>query len=241
MVHIFASTIMPICSSTVHSFSLRRIRLFTEFDFTVDLGRHASTDAAKYHIRHNIDNVCQGIVSFTFGAHCHTRQAHGKNHQAIAAPNQTNVVLIQTQTIFLSNDVGSRTSGGARTQKCLQTHARHRARLFAHASRLQAATSTKISLTALVVGPTGTWIDMVQCLVAHVDLSRTETRHASQPTAGFSAGSLTEINIKLAMVVGDRGVGPSIFSIQLMLREWFVGKAKEAHCGFESNGRSSAL
>jgi hypothetical protein len=67
---------------------------------------------------------------------------------------------------------------------------------------------------------------MVQCLVAHVDLSRTETRHASQPTAGFSAGSLTEVDIKLALVVGYRCIGPSIFAIQLMLREWFVGKAK---------------
>lgn len=188
---------------TIHSFSLRRIQLFTKFDFTVDLGRHTSTDAAKYHIRHDIDNVRQGIVSFTFGAACHTRQANGKNHQTIAAPNQTDIILIQAQTIFLSNDIGSRTNGGARAQKCLQAHARHRARLFAHTSRLQAATSTKISLTALVVGPARTWIDVIQCLVAHVDLSRTETRYASQPTAGFFAGSLTEVYIKLAMVVGD--------------------------------------
>jgi hypothetical protein len=226
---------------TIHSFSLRRIRLFTESDFTVDLGRHASTDAAKYHIRHDIDNVRQGIVSFTFGALCHTRQAKGKNHQTIAAPNQTDIVLIQTQTIFLSNDIGSRTDGGARAQKCLQAHARHWTRLFAHFSRLQAATSTKISLTALVVGPTRTWIDMVQCLVAHVDLSRTETRHASQPTAGFSTRSLTEGDIKLAMIVGDRGICPTIFAVQLILREWLVGKAKETHCGFDSNGRSSDL
>jgi hypothetical protein len=94
---------------------------------------------------------------------------------------------------------------------------------------LQAAATSKHTLTALVVGPTRSWIDMIQDPVAHVDLNRTEAHHTDQTAAGFLARSLAHGNLVFAFIGCVWTQGATILSFHLVSLERITRKAKETH------------
>jgi hypothetical protein len=188
-------------ANTIHDFPLRRIGPVSQFNFMMYLRRHASSDTTKDHIGHHVDTMCQGVISLTLGTSSDTGQTKTTNLQTIGTTNQLNIIVIQSQSIRVPNDMRRGTDGGSRTQCRFQTHTGTRTGRFTQLTGLETATTTKISLTTFIVGPTTARIDMIQGLVSHVNLRRTETNHGSQPTAGLMAGCLTQRNVKLGSIL----------------------------------------
>jgi hypothetical protein len=64
---------------------------------------HASTYAAERNISDKIDALNNCIIAFKVDADIETRCAYGKKLEAVVAPNQTYVVLVQPKIIMLHN------------------------------------------------------------------------------------------------------------------------------------------
>ena len=204
--------------------------MVTNLHFVMHLCRHASTDAAKGHVRNDIDDMRQHVVTFAFRETGHARQDARKDKEAIAASNQAHVILVQSQAIGLSNDIGRARHGWTWKQTGLEAHAQRRTRLFAELSRLETQTSAKLSLTTLVVGPTRARFDVVQSSMAHVHLDGAKAQQRSQDAARFAARCLAERNVKLGVVVNVGSVGASILALGHFIRsQWLRGEATKDH------------
>jgi hypothetical protein len=164
-----------------------------ELDFVVGLGRHAAGGAAEDQVGHAIHHTGALIVALAGGAHADQREEAGEDLQAVAAPDEADVVVVQSETVPLPDDDAGGGGGQSRTQHRFEAHAGTGTDGFAQV----APAAEGVALAAPVVGPPGSWLHVVQCPVPHVDQCRTEAQHRSKQTTRFPARCLTHANIVL--------------------------------------------
>lgn len=70
---------------------------------------------------------------------------------------------------------------------------------------------------------------MVEYFVSHVDLDRAEAGGGCAAAEGFLARCLAEGDVKGFCVVGIGAKGIAVFSLDFIVGEVVLGKAKEAH------------
>jgi len=149
----------------------------------IDLGRHASGDGTKDGIGQTSRDTSGDIDGIAIGQTGRNVTAAGQHLQTIGTTNETDIIRIQSQIVAFANHQGGGGHGQTGAATRFQTHARTRASTFTKLAGLQTATTTKVSLTTLVIAPSGIGIHVVQGLVAHVNLRGTVTEHGAQ-TAG---------------------------------------------------------
>jgi hypothetical protein len=210
-----------------HSLTGRRCHFLAMANFMIDLSGHATTDTAKDDIGYKVDNTSNHIVSLTGCQAGDDGTKTGKDLQAIGTTNQANIILIQSQGIGFSNDIGRGTDGQSGTTKGFQTHAGHGTGLITDLSWLKATTPSKVSLTTHVIRPATARFDMIQGLVTQMNLGGAETCHTSQPTAGRFTGSLTETNVKGVTISSITPKGTAILALDFIVRQRLTRKAKQ--------------
>jgi hypothetical protein len=136
----------------------------------IDLSRHTTTDTAKDDIRHKVNNSSNHIVSLTGRQAGDNGAKTRKDLQTIGTTNQAYIILIQSQRIGFSNDIGRGTDSQSGTKKGFQTHAGYGTSFVTNLSWLKTTTTSKISLTTHVIGPSTARFDMVQGFVAQMNL-----------------------------------------------------------------------
>ena len=154
-----------------HSLTGRRCHFLAMANFMIDLSGHATTDTAKDDICHTVNNSSNHIVSLTGRQAGDDGAKTGKDLQAIGTTNQAYIILIQSQRIGFSNNIGRGTDGQTGTAKGFQTHAWYGTSFVTYLSWLKTTATSKISLTTHVIGPSTARFDMVQGLVAQMNLS----------------------------------------------------------------------
>ena len=97
--------------------------LFTLFHFMVYPSSHAPTHTAESDVGNQVDEPHNGIVSIKINANIETRSTHRQNLQAIVAPNNPDIILIQTETILPHNHALRSTNCHTREAASLDTHA----------------------------------------------------------------------------------------------------------------------
>lgn len=204
-------------NSPRHCLPLRRRTTVADLDLVLDLGRHTPRHTAEHNIRNCIDNAHDRIISFAIDANVETSKTECEDLKAVTAPDQTDVILVQAEIILLPDYVGRGTDRRSGAHARFEAHARHGASPLAHATRLQAAASAKVPLAALVVGPSRTGSNVVEHLVAHVDLRTAKAGHGTHPAAGLAAGRLTHGNVVLVRIVGELTHGASVLARHLIL------------------------
>lgn len=198
----------------------------------VCLPHHASRRAQKYNIGRDVGAVGGAIERIAVDANGETVQCDRHAKDAIVAPNETHVVLVQPQVIVAPQDQRGRRSGRAGTEKNLETHAWNRAGAFAQASGLEAAASSVKSLAALVVGPSAAGIDVIQYRLAHDHLAARAAQHGSTPAARFLAGRLAHADLERVAIVQVFAVHRSVFPFpDFIAAERITGETTEAHSG----------
>lgn len=119
------------------------------------------------------------VVAFAAGHARDQLTDAGQHHQTVAAPDQTNIVIVQTQAVVFTDDHGRGADSKTGTEAGFEAHAWNRTSFFAHLTGLQAAAATEVSLAASVVAPTRSWLDMIESAMAHPNLSRAEAEYRS--------------------------------------------------------------
>jgi hypothetical protein len=157
------------------------------------------------------------IITLTFGAVRENAEKARKYLHAIVASNHANVVGVETKLVLFTDHIGSGGHGQTRAQARFETHARHRASVFAHVAGLEKQTPTKISLAALVIRPPRSRIHVIESTMAHEHLSWTVTQHGAQATARFAARNLTHANVKRLAIVGVCGQTTAFFLVRQRL------------------------
>mmetsp|Transcript_25530 Transcript_25530/g.70512 ORF Transcript_25530/g.70512 Transcript_25530/m.70512 type:complete len:281 (-) Transcript_25530:112-954(-) len=199
-----------------------------QVDFVIDLGRHATGHAAKDGVGEAPRDAGGNVNGVAIREASDNVAAAGQNLQAVGAPNETDIILIQFQLVLLTNHHGRRRYGQTWTAARFQTHAGYGALFVTALAGLQTATTPKISLTTLIIGPSGSRIDMIQRLVTDVHLGTTVTEHGSQTTTAtlVTAPHLAERHVKgfAATVVLAHGLDAGTFL--LIGAERFVGEAE---------------
>jgi hypothetical protein len=127
---------------------LRRGFLFADFHLVICPSSHATTYTAEHNISNEIDNCNNSIITLKVDADVEARSADRKALKTVIAPDQTHIVLIQTQTVLLHNQLLTCTDRHTRAANRLTTHAALWAVVLPKISRLNAATSPKHTLAA---------------------------------------------------------------------------------------------
>ena len=197
--------------------------------FMVCLGSHATTNTTEYNIGYAVDDMCCRIVSLTRCADGDARQEDGKNLKAVVAADQTDVVVVKAEVVPLADHVGRCTHGTTWEETCLKAHAGDGTSILSEVPWLQAATSTEISLSTTVVGPSGSGLDMIQNLVPHVHLNGTETKHGDAAATGGRAGGLTQRDVEIRTVVRVLSQHGTVLSPLFIFGQGFGRETKQAH------------
>mmetsp|Transcript_13141 Transcript_13141/g.22412 ORF Transcript_13141/g.22412 Transcript_13141/m.22412 type:complete len:122 (+) Transcript_13141:241-606(+) len=115
--------------------------------------RHATGYAAEHNISDGIDDSNNSIISVKINTDVKDGSHACQHLQTIVASNDTNIILIKTQTILLHNHSlrGRNCHTGAAA--ALEAHAGLRTVIFAKITGLNAAAPAKHALAALVVAP----------------------------------------------------------------------------------------
>lgn len=151
-----------------------RCPIIFQSHFVVHLSSHASSDSEEDHIGNAVHNTCQSIIAFAISAASDATQDNRKIEQTITATDETNIILIQSQLILLTDDIRSCRNSRSGAYASLEAHAGNWTGGFTHFPRLQTAAAAKVSLAAFVVTPSTAWIHVIQNFMTHVHLSRTD-------------------------------------------------------------------
>ena len=119
----------------LHCLMLEEPHVFKNFDFMVHLCHRASTHHSEDDIGNTVHNTSTLVVSLAFSEHDTARKEVQKDLSAIIAPNQANIISIQTHLVFLLDNSRSSTNLKTWTETNLQRHAIARAVAFAHLTR----------------------------------------------------------------------------------------------------------
>ena len=224
--------------ASFHGLCLRGRRFDgTVVDFVIALRRHASCHGTKDSVRDTSDDTSGNVHGINVGHTGGNVATAGQNLQTIGASNQTNIVLVQSQVVPFPNDHGGRLYGQSRTTATLETHARTGTGFFAALAGLQAATSTKIALTTLVILPSRTGLDVIEGFFAQINLGRTKTENCDAATTNvLAARNLTERELELFLSF-KATILFTIFPLLLVLRQGSSGK--DAHFGLLRETRKS--
>ena len=122
--------------STLHEVTLRGF-LLTMIDFMIDPGGHASTHAAENDISDEVNASNNRIVPFTVNANVEARSNDCKTLQTVVAPNDTNVVGVQTKAVPFHNHSLRSTDSHSGAAKPFQTHAALWTATFTYFPRLR--------------------------------------------------------------------------------------------------------
>mmetsp|Transcript_4337 Transcript_4337/g.12458 ORF Transcript_4337/g.12458 Transcript_4337/m.12458 type:complete len:277 (+) Transcript_4337:971-1801(+) len=199
-------------------------------DLVVGLSQHASRRAHKDHVRRAAGAVVGTVEGVAVDADPQTAQNHRCAKDAIVAPDQPDVVLVESQVVLVPQHQGSRRRGRAGAETNLQSQTGHRAGALAELSGLEAAAAAVKSLAALVVVPPAAGVDVVEDLFAHDHLAAAAAQHRSAPATGFLAGRLAHGDLECVAVVEVGAVRRSVFALaDLVAAEWFARKTKETH------------
>jgi len=112
----------------------------------MDLSRHASADTAKDYIRNSVNNSGQHIVCFTIRQGRETAQKAATVKETIGAPNQSDIVFIQSELISFTNHIRCGRSGRSRTDESFCTHTARWTKLLSHRTWLETTAAAKIAL-----------------------------------------------------------------------------------------------
>ena len=155
IIHCFYITTSPPVAAApppppaIHNLALHALTLrstgFTVRNLVVGLGRHATCYTAKHHVCHAIRNGSRRVNRVTVRQTSQDPAKARQKLQTIRTTNQTNVVLVQTQTIAFANHHATRRRRQTGTTKGFQAHAGHGASRITATTRLQAATSAKVA------------------------------------------------------------------------------------------------
>ena len=161
---------MDITSALVslHLLTLGSCHLFAEFYFMMHLRSHATNHRTKDNVCDGVKDTCNLVIPLAVSTHGTNRKETRRDLQAVVAPNQANIVGIQTQTIVRANDIGSRGHSHTRADAGFQAHACAGTAALAHVTGLEAAQAAERSLTTLVIAPARAWFDVIQCLVTNM-------------------------------------------------------------------------
>mmetsp|Transcript_14640 Transcript_14640/g.36833 ORF Transcript_14640/g.36833 Transcript_14640/m.36833 type:complete len:276 (+) Transcript_14640:45-872(+) len=218
------------CCLTLHGFLDGRSVSFSKLDFVVCLAHHASRGTHKDNVRSHSRALGGAIEGITADTDLQTTQSDRCEKDAIVASNQTNVVLVESQSILFSQHNGGGGDSRSGANANLETETGDGAGFFSHLARLKAAAASVVPLAAFVVAPSGIGIDVIQNLFAHVHLTAQTADHRSTPTTWFFARSLTECDLKLVGILGKLPVSRSVLSLaDFIVVEGFFREAKEAH------------
>ena len=108
--------IPPIISNTeltLHGLRLWGLLLFTKVNLVVDLSRHTTAYAAEGHISNAIDDVDTGPLSIPIEANANAAENYGKAHQTVGTADETDIVLIKTEAVFIADQHGVGTGSKA--------------------------------------------------------------------------------------------------------------------------------
>jgi hypothetical protein len=133
------SMLFPPCElilSTLHEVAFGGL-LLTMIDFMIHPGGHASTHAAENDISDEVNASNNRIVPFTVNANVEARSNDCKTLQTVVAPNDTNVVGVQTKAVPFHNHSLRSTDGHSGAAKPFQTHATLGTATFTHFARLR--------------------------------------------------------------------------------------------------------
>ena len=173
----------------------------------VDLGRHTPAYATEGNISNAVDDIDTGPLSIPIEANANAAKDDSKAHQTVGTADETDVVLVETEAVFIADQHAVGTGGEAGAYACLQTHARDGAGAITTLSRLKAAATTKVTLTTLIVAPPRSGLNVIQSLLSQVSLRAWEANHTGDPTGTCLEWRLTHGNGKLIGVAGVRAKG----------------------------------
>lgn len=143
------------------------------------LGGSTSRNGQKDSIGNEIDNVRHLVVAFAISHACDQLADAGQHHQTVAASDQTNIVVVQTQAVVFADDHGRGADGQTGAAAGFETHTWNGTGFFTHLARLQATAATEVPLATSVVAPARAWLDVIESPMAHPNLSRAETEDRS--------------------------------------------------------------
>lgn len=196
------------------------------------LSQHAPRRAQKDYVGRAAGAVGGAIEGLVLDANGQAAEDNRCAIEAVVAPNQANVVLVQSQVVLPPQHQRGCRSGRAGAHAGLEEHAGDRAGLFAELSRLAAAASAVKSLAANVIVPSAAGIDVVQDLFAHRYLAAPAAEHGSAPAGRFLAGCLAHGDLELVGVVDVFTVRCSVLSLgDFVAAERFFGETRETHGG----------
>ena len=125
--------------------------LLAKVDLMIGLSCHAARNTAKGDVRDAVDDANAGLFSIPVETDADAAENDGKAHQAVTAPDEPDIVLIEAKAVLVANEHRVGTSSQARAATRLEAHTRDRTSAIAALSRLQTAASSKVALAALVV------------------------------------------------------------------------------------------
>lgn len=148
----------------------------------VDLSRHTTAYATEGDISNAIDDADTGPLSIPIEANANAAENYGKTHQTVGTADETDIVLVETEAVFVADQHGVGTSSKAWAYARLQAHAGDRTGAVTAFSRLQATATTKVTLTTFVIAPSRSGLNVIQCLLPQVSLCTREANHTGDPT-----------------------------------------------------------
>ena len=184
----------------------------------VCLRRHATADAAECNVGDAVDDRNALPLSIPIEADAEAAKNDGKDHQAIGAADETHVILVEAKAVLLPNDHGVHAGGQAWEAARLCAHTDLGAGRFSALAGLEAAETAEHPLAALVVGPAGSRIYVIERLLAHVHLSAWHADRRGAPAARFGAGGPEHRDLHFIAVAGVGTESAAIFSIRLLRR-----------------------
>mmetsp|Transcript_31341 Transcript_31341/g.65739 ORF Transcript_31341/g.65739 Transcript_31341/m.65739 type:complete len:259 (-) Transcript_31341:117-893(-) len=230
---------LRVCFLPLHRGLLRGARLCPQrrglpvVHLVVGLPHHATREAGKDNVGGHPGTIRRAIEAFAVDAQRQAREDHGSGKDAVVAPDEPNVVVVDAELVLLPEDQGGRRCRRPGAAGDLQAEAGDRAGLLAHRSRLEAAAASVVSLAALVVAPAAPGVDVVQDPLARGHLAAEAAEDRSGPACGLPAGGFAEADPELVVVLREEFcVDRAVSSLgEFLPGEGFVGETqKRNHC-----------